>query len=287
MSIVLALLLAVSAGLVGTPPSVDDPFQRLESWPEPADEKTLKKDVQRLRKARTPEMVVAAREGLRAAGAAAAPELLRTLGKEKDKEARARIVAALEDVTGAAHTRLLAEDIEHRSVAVRVFVLRRIATFPDPGLKEPAEKVLFATRKREDKNEPGEVFAAGLFAVSTGSLQGLTELGHLSISRWESDRDAFLNALAGVRGVEASKLLSKQLASDVRNDRLAAARLMAGCCVQGYEQSLKPLLDDSDPTVRTAAINALRAIVDGDPPLKRLPVFEAIERAQRWKERLG
>ncbi len=34
------------------------------------------------------------------------------------------------------------------------------------------------------------------------------------------------------------------------------------------------------------AINALRGIIDGDPPLDKLPVFEAIERADKWKSRL-
>jgi hypothetical protein len=45
-------------------------------------------------------------------------------------------------------------------------------------------------------------------------------------------------------------------------------------------------LDDDDNQVRVAAINACRGIVDGAPPEEQLPVFEAIESAKKWKERV-
>jgi hypothetical protein len=47
-----------------------------------------------------------------------------------------------------------------------------------------------------------------------------------------------------------------------------------------------PFLDTNDNTLRIAAINALRGIVDGEPPIERLAVFDAIEMAKTWKERL-
>ena len=31
---------------------------------------------------------------------------------------------------------------------------------------------------------------------------------------------------------------------------------------------------------------AARGIVDGDPPVDRLPVFEAVELAKRWQQKL-
>jgi len=295
MSVLLALLLTVPVPAVARPvPSPvpgDDPPTRLESWPEPADKKALRTDVQRLRKARTPEMEAGAREDLHAVGAAAAPELLRALGKEKDEAARGRLVTTLESVTDAPHTRLLAREFESRSLPVRIFALRRVAAFPDDGLAQQAGDALRTARetarKHGEKADPNELFAAALCAVSTGSLEGLVELRPAAVTRWTNDRDAFLRALAGIRGEPASRHVTAWLQSDDRDVRLGALRLLAGCCEPGHETALAPALDDPDPVVRTAAINALRAIVDGDPPLERLPVFEAIERAQRWKERLG
>jgi len=48
---------------------------------------------------------------------------------------------------------------------------------------------------------------------------------------------------------------------------------------------VKPQLDNTDNSIRIAAINALRGIVDGDLPIANLPVFEAIELAKKWKTR--
>jgi hypothetical protein len=45
------------------------------------------------------------------------------------------------------------------------------------------------------------------------------------------------------------------------------------------------LLDDTDNSIRVAAINAMRGIVDGELPITNLPVFEAIELAKKWKEK--
>jgi len=48
---------------------------------------------------------------------------------------------------------------------------------------------------------------------------------------------------------------------------------------------VKRELDSTDNSIRIAAINAMRGIVDGDLPIANLPVFEAIELAKKWKER--
>ena len=51
--------------------------------------------------------------------------------------------------------------------------------------------------------------------------------------------------------------------------------------------SIRRFLDHEDNQLRVEAINALRGIVDGEPPFENLLVFDAIEPAGKWKERLG
>ena len=126
---------------------------RAESWPklDAASAEKVKLEVERLRKARTPEMGAAARDALVAAGAGVAPGLIAGLGREEDREARERIVDVLERVTTAEHSRLLADEFAARAPAegakkpttaggspspvVRKWALRRVATFLDPGVR--------------------------------------------------------------------------------------------------------------------------------------------------------
>jgi hypothetical protein len=256
---------------------------RLTAWPAPADADALRRDVERLRKARTPEMAAGARAGLAAAGAAAVPELLDALAKERSPEARGRIAASIGELTGAAHTRLLARELERPAPAVRIVALRRMAAFPDPGLRDAAEAHRDALGAEAGAEE---VYAAALFATSTGSLAGLEELCRAAGAAWNERAQEMLPALRGARGREASALAARWLAGPERERRLGALRLLAGVGDAAAARAVVPALDDQDPAVRVAAINALRAIVDGAPPLEQLPVFEAIEHAQRWKERM-
>lgn len=269
--------------------------ERLEEWPEL--DRSLRDgvstDVQRLRKARTPEMGEQAREALIATGAAVAPELISALGKEKDEEARDRIVTVLDAVTGAVHTRLLARSFDDRSREVRTWALGRAALFPDPGIRSSAEAALTHARKavkgtKRDREAEAELLAAALAATSGGSLDGLdVVLG--AAEDWKRHGNEIRQACEGVRGAAASKRVVELLGkAEERAAKVAAINLLAGCGVaESAVPALRPLLDSDDSTIRIAAINALRGIVDGEPPLDKLSVFDSIEEAKRWKQRIG
>lgn len=263
-----------------------DEVRRLERWPELGEAgKTLTKEIQRLRKARTPEMAEEADLALRAAGAGIVPELLPVLGKERDDEALARVEAVLLAVTGAEHTRLLAPYFGDASREVRVFALRRCGAFPDPGLRPAAEAALSGLREQGEKADALELYAAALCAASAGSVAGFDVLVDEAGKRWAKRGVEMRAALEGVRGPEATTLAAEQLAGE-RDAVLAGLYLLAGCGDEGAVPHVRPFLDSDDNQVRVAAINALRGIVAGEPPLERLPVFEAIELAKEWKRRV-
>jgi hypothetical protein len=286
--------LLFAAFAVGAPALAQDPapkppeeIKRLESWPEitPQALQTVRTDVQRLRKARTPEMSAEAEAALVGAGAGIVPELLPTLAKEKDGEAVERVQRVLTAVTSAEHTRLLARYFEDKSPEVRVFALRRCAAFPDPGVRESAEAALARVAKQGDKADPMERYAAALATTSSGSLAGFDILADSARTSWAKRGPEMRAALEALRGPEAAGRGVALLAGE-RDDVLAGLSLLSGCGDKASAAQIKKFLDSDDHQIRVAAINALRGIVEGAPPLDKLPVFEAIELAKEWKARV-
>lgn len=265
---------------------------RASEWPAlPADKAaTVKTDIERLRKAGTPEMAEQADAALVAAGAMVAPGLIAAMGKERNVEARLRIEAVLDRVTSAEHTRLLAPYFSDKSRDVRTWALTRCAAFPDREVAQGAQDALGKARAalaKDEKLEGGEaeLYAAALCATAAGSHAGLDVLGRTAVGDWGKKGVEIRAALAGVRDGESTKFALEMLAKDDRKQKVAALHLLAGCGTQDALAAVKRELDSTDNSIRIAAINAMRGIVDGDLPLANLPVFEAIELAKKWKER--
>lgn len=266
---------------------------RADEWPELSgrESKQAEKEVSRLRKARTEEMGAEAHAALAATGAGVAPLLLKALEKEKDAEARARVVGALEAITSAEHTRLLAEEFGSRSPHVRTWCLERCARFPDPALAEPAAGALDAAEERLAKSSTKELarerYAAALCLTSAGGLDGLDVLFDQarSTKAWGRDGAAIRRATETLRGPEATARVLAQ-AKGQREWIVAGLRLLAGCGDDSARAFVRAQLGSSDNAIRVAAINAARGIVDGDPPVRNLPVFEAVDLAKRWQQKL-
>jgi hypothetical protein len=286
----LAVALALCAPHWNPPrPAPQEPveIERLEAWPA-LEKDTLalvRTDIERLRKARTPEMGEEAAAALSAVGAGVVPELLPTLGKERDAAALARIEEVLVQVTDARHTRVLAAEFDAKDAAVRAFCLRRVSEFPDPGVREAAEAAWARVAKAGDKADRAERFAAALCGASSGSLAGFDELAARALERWPQDGTTLRAALAGVRGPEAAAKAVALLEGD-RAKQVAGLNLLSACGDKESAPAVKPFLDSDDHQIRVAAINALRGMVDGQPPLDKLPVFEAIDMAKQWKNRV-
>jgi hypothetical protein len=266
--------------------SKEKEIKRLEAWPAPRDSKQLKVDVARLRKANTEEMGAQAHIALVAEGAAAAPSLIAALGKEKGEDARERITDVLETITGAPHTRLMAAEFGDKSERVRVWCMRRVAAFPDPGVREAAVAALKRVEKAKQGSE-AELYAAALCCTSAGDMAGLQRLATRAEAEWKDCGVEIRTALESVRGKDATAAFVPLLSAEKRNTKVTGLRLLAGAGDPEVAVPLiKPFLDDTDNTLRVAAINALRGIVDGEKPLDKLPVFEAIELANEWKKRI-
>jgi hypothetical protein len=258
----------------------------LTAWPKPADKDAVLLDIERLCKSRTPEMGVQAREALETTGAPAVPFLLDRLGKERDETASKRLREVLVADTNAAHTRLLAKEFDSRFQATRTFTLWRAAAFPDPEIRAPAEAAWKRIDKQGAKADPEERYAAALCAASAGSVAGIEILQEAALKTWERRGVELRAALEGVRGPDATKIVLGRLKDADQKQKVAILRLLAGCGDRSSLAVVKHLLEDDDNQIRVAAINACRGIVEGTLPQEQLPVFEAIELAKKWKEKI-
>lgn len=273
-------------------PARKDEITRASEWPKLASDvlATAKIDIERLRRAGTPEMGEQAEAALTAAGPGVVPLLLPVLGKEREPDARERCVVVLDKLTTAEHTRLLAPFFADKSGEVRTWSLRRCARFPDAGVREPADAAYAKAQALLAKNpklEGGadEVYAAALCATSAGSHAALATLAECALTKWGRCGVELRTALACVRD-EESTAFAAQFATDKDRKRIVAGlNLLAGCGTQKALAHVRPHLDSTDNSIRVAAINAMRGIVDGDLPIANLPVFEAIELAGKWKQR--
>jgi len=264
------------------------PVERLTAWPKVADTEQMKTDIDRVVAAKVPEMATGGHDGLVAAGAGVVPYVLERYGRERDEDAKKRLFAVLVATTGAEHTRLLAKEFGSKHLPVRTFTLWRAAQFPDPEIKKDADAAWARVAKQGDKADPEERYAVALCAASTGSIAGLEALWDATRTpkEWDVKKGELRAALEGARGKEATAFVMKKLDDKAdRKVKVAVLRMLAGCGDKDAASFVRPYLDDEDNQVRVAAINALRGIVDGDPPIENLSAFEAIEQAKKWKGR--
>ena len=264
--------------------------KRATAWPEvPKDKKKeLKTQLARLRKASTEGMAEGGRAELIKMGALAAPDLLKALGKEKSEDGRGRIADALDEITGWEHTRLLAKEFGNRSAHVRLLVLRRASAFPDKGIAKDALAAFDAAEKRLDtkKEVKHELYYSALAVVSAGDLKGIAVLSKRAENLWGKSGAEIRLAVEAVRGEAATSILAEQLKDGDRKAKVSALRLLAGCgSAKAGKTAVKGYLGNTDNSIRVAAINAMRGIVDGDLPIDKLSVFEAVELANEWKNR--
>jgi len=267
-------------------PAPRDPIERLTAWPELVDAPRVEKDVARLRAAETETMGQQASAALVADGAMVAPLLLRGLSRELKEDARERIVAVLEAVVGAPHTRLLGEWFDDRSAVVRVWTRRKAARYADPGLRERAQAAWAKVQKLGERADPEEASVTALLLTSTGDLSQLEPVLARAQERWVQEAALLREVFGSLRGNEVGERLGAALKGAPRQRASTLLRLLAAAGTRDQLSLVAPYLDQNDNTLRVDAINACRAIVDGDPPLDRLAVFEAIEMAKQWKERL-
>lgn len=248
-------------------------------WPElrGRDENRVKAAIRRL-DADKEKVVAAAEQELIGYGAAAAPLLLQRLD-DKTLEDGSRLMAILDRVVTTEYLPLVLERADFRAVKVRRWVSRWLARSHD----ERARKALVEAC---DDDDAVVVWHGWLGRAGFGDVEAVPHLIARCREHFRDEVDLIAAVLPAARSDEmAAAVLDRTIREDELT-RVAGLRLLRYLAPPSYAGRVALGLDASQHNVKKATINALRVIVDGDEPLENLSVFQAIEQAKRWKERV-
>lgn len=213
-----------------------------------------------------------------ALGAGVAREVVRELDA-KDDESRELAARVLDRVLEPQHAPLLEPLLEQREVHARRYASLRIARFhakdSEPALRDALE------------DEDADVaFHAALGLAGLGDLEQLDAVYERCNDDWREIGDVVTEVLAPLRSSEATAWVRKRLMSADDRGKVTCLRLMRSLCTRELAGLIAIHLDSEQAAIKKEAINALRVVVDGDPPIENLSSFDAITMAQKWKERL-
>ena len=223
-----------------------------------------------------PPTVEQAEVDLTAVGAGAAPILLRRLGDRK-VDNRESVEAVLDRIVADEYTPLIC-NLGRKPDPVRVWCVRRLARAGDRAMIEVLEQAT------EDKNED-VVFYAKLGLAGLGDLSGMETVFERCSGAWRELAELVGEVLPAARSNEAADWVLGKMSRDDEQSRITGLRLLRSLAPKEYAGIVKLSLDAHQHSIKKEAINTLRVIVDGDPPLENLSVFQAIEMAKEWKAR--
>ena len=187
----------------------------------------------------------------------------------------------LDVVVAPEYLPLVVEVSDDTKAPVRRFAARWLARQVDPQ----ATTVLRARAADKEKDDATR-FSARLGLLALGDATHLdallTELGE----DWNAHADEVRATLTPARGDAAAEPVLAKLRNSDELTTIAALRMLRYAAPPSAAPFLAVHLDASKHAVKKAAINALRVSVDGDEPLEKLSVFQAIDAAKKWQERL-
>ncbi len=285
LTLCLALLATAAPVATQTPDSKaqdskpQDKQAKKLAWPKlsPSASSKLKIGLRKV-KSDDEEKAAEAEANLIAIGPAVAPRMARVLGG-KDEDLHEPAARVLDAVLEKQHAPLIVPWMKKKQPAVRRYVTLRLARFHMNDAKGTLEKAL------KDKDADVQFHAAL-------GLAGLGDFGSLDVvfahcrEGWRDIATTVHEVLEPARSRNAVEELSKRMRDADDQAVITGLRLMRSLCPRDYAIVLKSRLDAQQHAIKKEAINALRAVVDGEPPLENLSVFQAIELCKKWKARV-
>ena len=250
-------------------------FPRLTS----PDKRKVSESLTSLRKAKTEEDLAAARAMLAEVGSGAVPQCIKGFGKTEE-ERLPELVAVMDVILADEDLDLAWKEVDKRTaVAARSYLTRRVAQ----SEREDAHERLAALLEDPDA-EVSYQAARGLAwradAAALPILHGAVQ------KRWTKEKSLLRSDFAGVeRGPLSSGVVSLMSVGSAK-EKAAAVHLFELFGVKEQARSLKPHLDETNPQIRLAAINACRVVIDGDAPVEKAAITQIVEMAEQWKQRL-
>jgi hypothetical protein len=189
-----------------------------------------------------------------------------------------RVARVLDAVTAKEHAPLLADAHKSRIAAVRRYVVARMAALHAVDHADVHRKLL-------KDGDPEVAFGAALGLAAAGETAQLEPVLVRCVAEWPELGARVTHALAPAKGEASSRWLLDRIAGKKDLEQIAGLRLLRAVGVKEHAAEIRKLLDASSHQVKKEAINALRVIVDGEPPIEDLSVFQVIEMATAMKKK--
>ncbi len=268
------------ASLLATAAKAQEPKTEPPTWPEMSSKETEAAKLALRRLGDDDEEVADAAEAeLIDLGPALAPMLLSRLAdrRPQHEDVLARV---LHRIVPATHAPLIADKATSKAVPVRAFAVEYLAGLGDAAYRPVFEKA------RKDKDE-SVAFRAVLGLAGLRDADALLDLlGRCETLEWRDIAPLVQAGLAHARDAELTDRLVKAMPRDDERRTVTGLRLLRSVAPKEYAGVVATWLDAEQHAVKKEAINTLRAVVDGDRPLENLSVFQAIDQAKKWKERI-
>jgi len=214
---------------------------------------------------------------LRGMGAGITLELLRQLDDENEDKVAA-LGRILDAVLTPEYGHLVARLVRRKEPDVRMYATSRLARNHQSEMTPIFREVL------EDDAEDVRFYAAL-------GLGGLEDMESMKIvfdrcrREWVRFAAVVSEVLTPARGPETADWVLAEMESGDPLAQVVGLRLLRSLAPKSYKEKLQVYLDAEQNAVKKAAINALRVVIDGEPPLEQLSVFQAIELAEKWRQR--
>lgn len=281
---VTAFLAAANAAVAQDPPPkpapapAPAPATRLDEWPalKPTEKDRVRALAKQFHKEQE-KLQDDARQQLAAIGAGAAPVLIR-LVTDRAENVNEHVFRVLDEIVTKDHAALLAREVGSPSVELRRYLLRRLCRFGDATL------VPVFTSAAADK-DPDVAFYASLGLLGAGQKAGLAAVLAAARTRWAQVGDLVAEVLPAARSADCATWVFEAIAQAPPAEQMAGLRLLRYLMVEQQRMLLRTYLQASDHTVKREAINTAR-VLHGEAPIENLSVFQAIEMAKQWLEKL-
>jgi hypothetical protein len=198
---------------------------------------------------------------------------------DSEKNCNESLVRVLDQVTGPQHAALLAPLARDKCTAARLWVVGRIASFHDAAMAS----VLKNATKDKDKEI---AYRGQLGLVAIGDKEAVGPVLARCADEWADVGELTLKLIAPGRSLELGNVALRKVDEGEAKFKIAGLCLLRALGIKSHAHGIAVYLDAEDSAVKKEAINALRVIVDGQPALDQLSVFDAIEMAKEWKKKV-
>lgn len=261
-----------------TAPAQAQAPDKLGEWPalKDTDKDRVLAFVGQFRKA-DPQLHAEARKQLVALGDAAAPLIMQQVSDRADNT-NTHLFAVLDEVLTARHTALMAREAKKPRIELRRYLIQRLCRLGDPDLAAVFESL------QKDKDEQ-TVFYAQLGLLALKRRESLPAVLAYTKTRWSEVNTLVAEVLTPARSRELGDAVFEAIAKAPAVDQMTGLRLLRYLMVKEQGVILRGYLEASDHTVKREAVNTAR-VVHGEAPIDNLSVFQAIEQAKQWLQKL-